>query len=113
MKAGAAGLRAGKILNIYPEGERSFDGVLHPFKKGAAILATELGVPIVPVTVDGAWRVWPRDSWRIRPAKVRIHFGEPNFVAKESATEEAGYEELTEQLKARIQQTLNEMRLKQ
>ncbi len=113
MKAGAAGLRAGKILNIYPEGERSFDGVLHPFKKGAAILATELGVPIVPVTVDGAWRVWPRDSWRIRPAKVRIHFGEPIFVAKESATEEAGYEALTEQLKARIQQTLNEMRLKQ
>ena len=47
----AAGLRAGKILNIYPEGQRSFDGQLHEFKKGAAILATELNLPIVPVAL--------------------------------------------------------------
>ena len=42
MRAGAAGLKNGKILHIYPEGERGFDGELHEFKKGAAILATEL-----------------------------------------------------------------------
>jgi len=46
MRAGAAGLRAGRILNIYPEGERSFDGLLHQFKRGAAILASELDVPL-------------------------------------------------------------------
>ena len=50
----AAGLRAGKILNIYPEGQRSFDGQLYEFRKGAAILATELDLPIVPVALDGA-----------------------------------------------------------
>ena len=49
MRAGAAGLKNGKILHIYPEGERAFDGELHEFKKGAAILATELDLPIVPV----------------------------------------------------------------
>ena len=65
MRAGAAGLRAGRILNIYPEGERSFDGLLHRFKRGAAILASELDVPIVPVALDGVYRVWPRKSRRI------------------------------------------------
>ena len=77
MRAGAAGLHAGKILNIYPEGQRSFDGQLHEFKKGAAILATELNLPIVPVALDGTYRIWPRKSWRFRLAKVRITFGEP------------------------------------
>lgn len=64
MRASAAGLHAGKILNIYPEGQRSFDGQLQEFKKGAAILATELNLPIVPVALDGAHLIWPRKSWR-------------------------------------------------
>lgn len=82
MKAGAIGLKHGKILNIYPEGERAFDGELHEFKKGAAILATELDLPIVPVAIDGLYKVWARKSWRIRPAKVKIAFGKP-FYANE------------------------------
>ena len=82
MKAGAIGLKHGKVLNIYPEGERAFDGELHGFKKGAAILATELDLPIVPVAIDGLYKVWPRSSWRIRPAKVKITIGKP-FYARE------------------------------
>ena len=79
MKAGAIGLKHGKVLNIYPEGERAFDGELHDFKKGAAILATELDLPIVPVAVDGLYKVWPRHSWRIRPAKVKVRIGSPIY----------------------------------
>ena len=82
MKAGAIGLKHGKVLNIYPEGERAFDGELHGFKKGAAILATELDLPIVPVALDGLQNVWARKSWRIRPAKVKITIGKA-FYAKE------------------------------
>lgn len=82
MKAGAIGLKHGKILNIYPEGERAFDGELHMFKKGAAILATELDMPIVPVALDGLQNVWARKSWKIRPAKVKITIGKP-FYAKD------------------------------
>src|SRR6185295_18050325 len=77
MRAGAAALRDGRILNVYPEGHRSFDGQLNAFKNGAAILATELNVPIVPVALDGTYRIWPRRSSRIRLAKVKISFGEP------------------------------------
>ncbi|MBK7394478.1 MAG: AMP-binding protein [Chloracidobacterium sp.] len=80
MKAGAIGIKHGKVLNIYPEGERAFDGDLHGFKKGAAILATELDVPIVPIAIDGLYKVWPRNSWRIRPAKVKIIVGEPFYA---------------------------------
>ncbi len=77
MKVGAYGLRKGRILCIFPEGARSFDGEIKGFRKGAAILSQELGVPIVPVAIQGAFEVWPRDSFRIRPHKVRLNFGAP------------------------------------
>jgi long-chain acyl-CoA synthetase len=80
MKAGAIGLKRGRILNIYPEGERAYDGNLHKFKKGAAILATELDLPILPVAIDGLHKVWARRTWKIRPAKVKIRIGEPFFA---------------------------------
>lgn len=79
MKAGAIGLKNGKILNIFPEGERAFDGELHTFKKGAAILATELNLPIVPVALDGLYKVWARKSKKIRLAKVKLRFGTPFY----------------------------------
>ena len=113
MRAGAAGLRAGKILNIYPEGQRSFDGQLYEFRKGAAILATELDLPIVPVALDGAYRIWPRKSWRFRLAKVKIRFGEPidvQSVVSGESNKELAYERVTAALKERIQQMLDEMR---
>lgn len=113
MRASAAGLRAGKVLNIFPEGQRSFDGLLHEFKKGGAILATELDLPIVPVALDGLHRVWPRYSMRIRLAKIKIRFGEPINVKTEvpaNADREARYEAVTELLKQRIQRMLDEMR---
>jgi long-chain acyl-CoA synthetase len=77
MKAGAYGLRQGRILCIFPEGSRSFEGELLDFKKGAAILSRELAAPIVPVGIQGTYRVWPKDSLRIRPHKVTIKFGAP------------------------------------
>jgi long-chain acyl-CoA synthetase len=60
MQAGAFGLRAGKVLILFPEGERSIDGAVKKFKKGAAILSLHLNAPIVPVALDGAYDVWPR-----------------------------------------------------
>lgn len=114
MRAGAAGLQAGKILNIYPEGERSFDGLLHPFKKGAAILASELDLPIIPVALDGVFKVWPRKSHHIRLAKVKIHFGKPIRPCTDmvNGNKEEAYRELTSLLLAQIQLMLNEMRSK-
>lgn len=77
MKAGAWGLRQGQVLCIFPEGGRSFDGTLQEFRKGAAILAREVGVPMVPVALRGTHEVWPRDSKRIRLHKVTMRIGSP------------------------------------
>ncbi|HMT07969.1 MAG TPA: 1-acyl-sn-glycerol-3-phosphate acyltransferase, partial [Pyrinomonadaceae bacterium] len=113
MKAGAIGLKHGKILNIYPEGERAFDGELHGFKKGAAILASELDMPIVPVAIDGLYKVWPRNSWRIRPAKVKIRIGEPFFardiISGETRTDD-DYAKVTDHLKTTIATMIDELR---
>lgn len=105
MRAGAAGLKAGKILNIYPEGERAFDGDLHAFKKGAAILSKELDLPIVPVALDGLHKVWARRSKKIRLAPVRIRFGDPILP-----TEQGGYADYSEHLKTTIGDMLDKMR---
>jgi long-chain acyl-CoA synthetase len=76
MQIGALGLRKGKVLLIFPEGTRTIDGKLGEFKKGAAILAVELGVPIVPVGLSGAFELWPRGG-SFRRHAVRVTFGEP------------------------------------
>jgi long-chain acyl-CoA synthetase len=94
MLAGAAGLRMGKALVLFPEGERSIDGQLKKFRKGAAILAAHLDVPIVPVAIDGLFDLWPRGrsfNWRAllpwRATPVRIQFGPPVRVAPGAYTE--------------------------
>jgi 1-acyl-sn-glycerol-3-phosphate acyltransferase len=116
MKAGAIGLKNGKVLNIYPEGERAFDGELHKFKKGAAILASELDLPIVPVALDGLHKVWARRTWRIRPAKVKVRIGEP-FYAKDvlrdqapDISDEDRYAVVTDHLKQTIANIIADLR---
>ncbi|MDJ0953946.1 MAG: lysophospholipid acyltransferase family protein [Acidimicrobiia bacterium] len=52
----------GYSLIVFPEGTRSRDGALHPFKKGAFRMAISTGLPVVPVTVNGTWEVWPPGS---------------------------------------------------
>ena len=113
MKASAVGLKHGKILTIFPEGARAFDGEMHEFKKGAAILAVELDVPIVPVALDGFYKVWARNSNKISFAKTKIRYGKP-FLPREiitpEMTDEAGYEAVTNHLKSEIEAMLVEMR---
>ena len=113
MRAGAVILREGRILNVYPEGRRSFDGKLGVFKKGAAILATELNVPIVPVALDGTYEIWPRGSSRIRFARVTIAFGEPievNKITLGITNDDERYEKVTAVVKDSVQRMLEEIR---
>ncbi|MEZ5316098.1 MAG: AMP-binding protein [Vicinamibacterales bacterium] len=89
MRAGAAGLRLGRVLILFPEGERSIDGELKAFRKGAAILSAHLGAPIVPVAIDGLFEIWPRGrpfQWRALASAWRrgitLRFGPPMRVAR-------------------------------
>ncbi len=89
MRASAFGLTHGKILLLFPEGERSIDGTVKRFKKGAPILASELGVPIVPVSLRGIFELWPRTqglNWNLlRPFsghRVRVRIGQPLSIGE-------------------------------
>ena len=69
----AAALRDGRNVVVFPEGTRTLDGTLAPFRNAFAILAKELDVPIVPVAIDGACRVLPRGCFFPRPFRpVRL-----------------------------------------
>ncbi|HEY0169871.1 MAG TPA: lysophospholipid acyltransferase family protein [Pyrinomonadaceae bacterium] len=68
-------LRSGGALMIFPEGERAFaDGEVGRFKAGAVRLALEADVPILPVTISGGERVWPRGQTVPRTGRVHIIF---------------------------------------
>ncbi len=67
---------AGEGVCIYPEGERSWDGALQPFRRGTLRLLLRAGVPVIPVGIDGSYDVWPR--WSERPRRgqtVALRFG--------------------------------------
>jgi long-chain acyl-CoA synthetase len=88
LRLAAEGLRQGLVLCVFPEGERSIDGTLKPFRKGPAILAVELGVPAVPVAIRGTYEVWRRGSNRIRLHPVSVTFG-PSLTPAAGETYEA------------------------
>jgi 1-acyl-sn-glycerol-3-phosphate acyltransferase len=102
MRAGAFGLRQGRPLILYPEGERSIDGIPKTFKKGAAILSIHLQVPIVPVAIEGLYEVWPRNKPFQGFSLVKMVFSDPIVPPPESEASEAAYEKLTAELRERV-----------
>ncbi|MFO0753068.1 MAG: AMP-binding protein [Thermodesulfovibrionales bacterium] len=69
-------LAQGRGLCVFPEGGRSFDGEVLPFKKGIGVLAVERGVPVVPAAIGGAFKALPRGSFLLRPTRITVRFGE-------------------------------------
>jgi len=108
LQLGAAGLRLGRILMIFPEGERTFDGRLREFKPGTALLIRATGVPAIPVAIHGAYECWGRDRKRPRPGKVRIVFGPPiEFDTDPNEDSEAEIARITRTLQGRIGEMTN------
>ncbi len=70
-------LKEGVSFLIYPEGTRSSDGRLGPFKKGSFVMAIKGGVPIVPISVVGAQRILRRGELAIQPGEIIVKFGRP------------------------------------
>lgn len=75
LKKAMAAVKRGAALMVFPEGSREFsEGELLSFRTGAAQISIKTGVPILPVTIVGGNRVWPRGFRVPRPGKVRIYF---------------------------------------
>ena len=70
-------LKAGHSIVIFPEGTRSADGTVGPFKAGGLRLAMKAGVPIVPVTISGSKNIMPKGSSLIKSAHVNVLISPP------------------------------------
>jgi len=73
-------IRNGTSVVIFPEGTRSVDGRLQPFKRGGFNLALKAGCDIVPVTINGSHRIAPKGSLNINKGHFSMHIGKPISV---------------------------------
>lgn len=81
----AVALQNNRNIIIFPEGTRSKDGTIGEFKETFAILSRELGVPVVPVAIDGAWHAFPPGSRIPRPFRqISVSFLKPINPGNES-----------------------------
>ncbi len=70
-------LRDGMSVVIFPEGSRSRDGNLTPFKRGAFLLAAEFRLPVVPITIDGSFKAMPRTTYNVTPCTITLTIHKP------------------------------------
>lgn len=77
LERAAATIRDGRPVVLFPEGTRSRDGRLGPFKRGAFVVALRAGVPVVPVAISGTGRALRPGTLRLRPGPVRAVFASP------------------------------------
>jgi 1-acyl-sn-glycerol-3-phosphate acyltransferase len=71
-------IRRGTSILVYPEGTRSEDGRILPFKKGPFALAIEAGVAVCPVTVEGTARLLPKNAWSFNTGgEIHVRIGKP------------------------------------
>ncbi|MDP2341153.1 MAG: lysophospholipid acyltransferase family protein [Deltaproteobacteria bacterium] len=70
-------VQEGHILTCFPEGTRTRDGFIGPFKKGVFVVAQRTAAPIVPIAIDNCAKLVPRTGWRPRPAILRAKIGKP------------------------------------
>jgi 1-acyl-sn-glycerol-3-phosphate acyltransferase len=77
MNEAAQKIRNGMSVVIFPEGSRSPDGSIQPFKKGGFTLAIKSKVPIVPIAISGSRDIMPKDRLTATAGEIRMFVGHP------------------------------------
>jgi 1-acyl-sn-glycerol-3-phosphate acyltransferase len=70
-------VREGRSVMAFPEGTRSRDGSVGPFKHGVFVTAIEAGIPVVPVAIEGTGGILPPHGFRARPGRIVVRVGTP------------------------------------
>jgi 1-acyl-sn-glycerol-3-phosphate acyltransferase len=77
MNKAAERIRDGMSVVIFPEGSRSPDGTIQPFKKGGFTLAIKSKVPIVPIAIAGSREIMPKDKLTATAGEIRVRMDRP------------------------------------
>ena len=101
-------LRQGEIVGVFPEGGRSYQILMGGVKTGAIRLALRSGAPIVPVSVAGAFRVWPRFRRLPGPGRIAVMYHPPVHLYTDRPDREF-YEKTMSQIKQVIQRGIVEI----
>ena len=100
-------LKEGAALGIFPEGQRSEAGPMGELRTGVARLAIATGAPIVPVTIGGAYRAWPKRRLLPKPAKIIIRYHEPIQLSAAELVAGRADKEFHQQLMQRVALSIN------
>jgi len=103
-------LKKGGGVTLFPEGTRTHDGKITPFKPGLGLLSRRGNAPIVPALIDGAFECWPRHKKLFTPGQVHITYGKPISVQQ---VKDMGDEKLAELLTETLRNMQNQSRIKQ
>jgi 1-acyl-sn-glycerol-3-phosphate acyltransferase len=100
-------LESGAALGVFPEGQRSDQAAMGDLRAGVARLAIETGAPIVPVTIGGAMRAWPK--WKLLPrsAKIVVRYHKPIRLSEEERAANRDNREFQRQVTERVALSVN------
>ncbi len=70
-------IKKGISICIFPEGTRSRDGRMLPFREGSMKMASKTGCPIIPIAISNSAEIWENHFPRIKPCRVIVEYGAP------------------------------------
>jgi len=103
-------LKEGRAFCLFPEGTRTSDGKIAPFKSGVGLLCRRGAAAVVPVVIDGAFECWPRHKKIFSPGSISVCYGK--VITAEQA-KNMGDRKLAEVLTDTLRRMQNECRVKQ
>lgn len=101
IKEAVSRLKKGGVLVLFPEGSRSTDGDFLDAKRGVAMIAAMSVVPVVPALIEGTDRALPVGTKLIKPAKIKVVFGNPLTIG-EKETDKVSQEKISKEIMERI-----------
>jgi 1-acyl-sn-glycerol-3-phosphate acyltransferase len=99
-------LNNGKALIMFPEGGRSIDGKIKPFRLGLARIAFKTNARIIPVTIVGAYEAWPKHRLLPLPKKISVYYHKPITIDKHEFADIKARNEFCEKVMNKVMETI-------